>query len=259
LSRPWLFRCFGDCSARPLKKNDALLFRRLIFDWTPLRWNKPLIGFLAASLLVHFAAFYLFHIVYPTTNSLLPPAAQVSVLNPKNADDHHILDWVELHDPSALNVPKFRSDLVPELVPRYRPSFSTISPDPLPEPQPTASRQASMPSLLSAESLFPLRGKPTITPVERSIATRLEFGNNLQSRHPEVSGYLPTASEILEPSTFFVGVNPEGKIEYLFLWQTSGSDRRDAEAEKFLRQIHFRSTPSVTWDLVKFRWGMNAP
>ncbi|HZC35895.1 MAG TPA: hypothetical protein VE242_09795 [Chthoniobacterales bacterium] len=242
-----------------MKKNDALLFRRLIFDWTPPRWNKPLIGFLAASLLLHFAAFYLFHIVYPTTNSLLPPGAQVSVLNPKNPDDHHILDWVELHDPSALNLPKFRNDLVPGLVPRYRPSFSTISPDPLPQPQPSASRQAPMPSLLSAESLFPLRGKPKITPVERTFVTRLEFGNNLRSRHPEISASLPTASEILEPSIFFVGVNPEGKIEYLFLWQTSGNDRRDSEAERFLRQIHFQSAPSAAWDLVKFCWGMTRP
>jgi hypothetical protein len=242
-----------------LKNNDVLLSRRFIFDWTPNRWNQPLVGFLAASLLVHFAAFYLFHIVYPTTNALLPAAAQVSVLNPKNSDDHRILDWVELHDPSTLNTPKFRNDLVPDLVPRYRPSFSTISPGPLPEPQPSVSLQASMPSLFSADSLFPLRGKPTITPVERSFVTRLEFGDNLQSRHPTFSGSPPTASEVLEPSTFFVGVNQEGKVEYLFLWQTSGSDRRDGEAERFLRQIHFQSAPSIAWDLVKLRWGMNTP
>lgn len=212
-----------------------------------------------ASLLVHFAAFYLFHIVYPTTNSLLPPAAQVSVLNPRNPDDHHILDWVELHDPSVLNAPKFRNDLVPDLVPRYRPSFSTISPGPLPEPQPTVSLQMPRTSVVSTESLFPLRGKPAITPAERSFVTRLEFGNNLESRHPMFSGSPPTASEMLEPSTFFVGVNPEGKVEYLFLWQTSGSDRRDAEAERFLRQIHFQSAPSTAWDLIKLRWGMTTP
>jgi hypothetical protein len=194
-----------------LKNNNALLSRRLIFDWAPHRWNQPLIGFLGVSLLVHFAAFYLFQIVYPTTNSLLPPTAQVSVLNPKNQDDHRILDWVELHDPSTLNAPKFRN------------------------------------------------GKPTIVPIERSFSTRLEFGNNLQCRHPVLSGSPPAASEMLEPSTFFVGVSPEGKIEYLFLWQTSGSDHHDAEAEQFLRQIHFQSASSSSWDLIKVRWGMTKP
>ena len=208
-------------------------------------------------MLAHFAAFYLFHIVYPTNNSLLPAAAQVSVLNPKNPDDHRILDWAELHDPSTLSTPKFRNDLVPDLVPRYRPSFSAISPSPLPEPQSTVS--LPNPSLFSAESLFSLRRKPVIGPVERSFATRLEFGNNLQNRHPIFSGSLPTASEVLEPSTFFVGVNREGKVEYLFLWQTSGNDRRDSEAERFLRQIQFASGSSTAWDLAKFRWGTNTP
>jgi hypothetical protein len=242
-----------------LKNNDALLFRRLIFDWTPQRLNQPLIGFLAASLLVHFAAFYLFHIVYPTTNSLLPAAAQVSVLNPKNPEDHRTLDWAELHDPSALSTAKFRNDLVPDLVPRYRPSFSTISPSPLPEPQSTVSLETSSPSLFSAESLFPLRQKPVIGPVERSFVTRLEFGHNLQNRRPMFSGSLPIAPETLGPSTFFVGVNREGKAEYLFLWQTSGNDRRDSEAERFLRQIQFEPGLSTAWDLVKFRWGTSTP
>jgi hypothetical protein len=242
-----------------LKNNDVALSRRLIFDWTPQPWNRPLLGFLVASLLVHFAAFYLFHIVYPTTSSLPPVAAQVSVLNPKNPDDHRILDWAELHDPSTLSTPKFRNDLVPDLVPRYQPSFSTISPNPLPEPQSTVSLPRSNPSLFSAENLFPLRKEPVIGPVERSFATRLEFGHNLQNRHPTFSGSLPTASEVLEPSTFFVGVNREGKIEYLFLWQTSGNDRRDSTAEQFLRQIQFEPGASSAWDLVKFRWGTNAP
>jgi hypothetical protein len=242
-----------------LKNNDLLLSRRLIFDWTPQRWNQPLLGFLAASLLVHFAAFYLFHIVYPTNNALLPAAAQVSVLNPKNPDDHRILDWAELHDPSSLSAPKFRSDLLPDLVPRYRPSFSTISPSPLPEPQSTVSLPRSSPSLFSADSLFLQRKKPVIDPVERSFATRLEFGNNLRNRHPIFSGSLPTASEVLAPSTFFVGVNREGKVEYLFLWQTSGNDRRDSEAERFLRKIQFTFGSAAAWDVVKFRWGTNPP
>jgi hypothetical protein len=242
-----------------LKNNEVLLSRRLIFDWVPERWNQPLIGFLAASLLVHFAAFYLFQIVYPTTNSLPPLAGQVSVLSPKNPDDHRILDWIELHDPSVLSAPKVRNDLVPNLVPRYRPSFSAISPNPLPEPQSAVSSQTSMPSIFSAESLFPLRQKPVIAPVEQSFVTRLEFGHNLQNRHPVFSDSLPTASEVLEPSTFFIGVNREGKVEYLFLWQTSGNDRRDSEAEQFLRQIQFEPGASIAWDLVKIRWGTNTP
>jgi hypothetical protein len=210
-------------------------------------------------LLVHFGAFYLFQIVYPTTNSLLPPAAQVSVLNPKNPDDRRILDWAALHDPSTLSAPKFRNDLIPDLVPRYRPSFSIISPSPLSEPHSTVSMETFNPSLFSPENLFPLRKRPLISQVERSFVTRLELGHNLQNRRPLLSGFPPTASEILEPSTFFVGVNREGKVEYLFLWQTSGNDRRDAEAERFLRQVQFEPGPSSAWDLVNIRWGTNTP
>jgi hypothetical protein len=43
------------------------------------------------------------------------------------------------------------------------------------------------------------------------------------------------------------------------LWQTSGNDRRDSEAERFLRQIQFETGPSTAWDLVKFRWGTSRP
>lgn len=240
-------------------KHDVLLSRHLIFDWTPHQWNQPLIGFLAASLLVHFAAFYVFHVVYPTTNSLLPPTARVSVLNPRSSDDHRILDWVELHDPSTLSTPKFRNDLVPNLVPGYRPSFSTTTPGPLVDPQPSVSLRSPDPSLFSAESLLPLRSRPTITPINRSFFARLEFGGNLLDRHPVFSASPPTASEMLEPSTFFAGVNRQGEIEYLFLWQTSGSDRRDAQAEQFILQIRFQATSTSSWDLITLRWGMTAP
>jgi hypothetical protein len=228
--------------------------RDLVFDWTAHRWNQPLLGFLGASLLLHFAAFYLFRIVYPTTTSLLPPTAHVSVLDPKNPDDHRILNWVELHDPSTLSAPKFRSDLL-NLVPRYRPSFSAIAPEPLEEPQPTISLKATNPSLFSAENLLPSRTRPAIAPVKRPFLTQLEFAGALRARHPEWSDSPPVAPESLEPCTFLVGASAAGEVVYCFLWRTSGNQQRDAQTELFIRRIHFRRSGSPTWGLITLRWG----
>jgi hypothetical protein len=252
LPRSWLLGRTGHLSARSLK--NTVLSRHLIFDWTAHRWNQPLLGFLGASLLLHFAAFYLFHIVYPTTTSLLPPTAHVSVLNLKNPDDRRILNWVELHDPSTLSAPKFRSDLL-SLVPRYRPSFSAIGAEPLAEPQPTISLNVTNPSLFSAENLLPLRARPAITPVKRTFLTQLEFAGDLRVRHPEWSGSPPVASESLEPCTFFVGASAAGEVVYCFLWHTSGNQQRDAQTEQFIRRIHFRQSGSPTWGLITLHWG----
>jgi hypothetical protein len=240
-------------------KNNVLLSRNLIFDWTARRWNQSLLGFVGASLLVHFVALYLLHVVYPTTNSLLPPTARISVLNPKNPDDHRILNWVELHDPSTQTAPKFRGDLISNLVPRYRPSFSAISPEPLPAPQPTISLKTASPSLFSAENLLPLRSRPSIVPIKRTFLTQLEFGSALEARQPEWTGPAPAASEMLEPCTFFVGVGQAGQIKYCFLWQTSGSQSRDSQTEQFVRQIRFRRSNSFTWGIITLRWGIASP
>jgi hypothetical protein len=239
-----------------LKNN--VLSRHLIFDWTAQRWNQSLVGFIGVSLLLHFAAFYLFHIVYPTTTSLLPPTAHVSVLNPKNPDDHRILNWIELHDPSTLSAPKFRNDFL-KLVPQYRPSFSALAVEPLAEPQPTVSLRTTNPSLFSAENLLPLRTRPAIAQVNQPFLTRLEFAGNLRTREPEWSGSAPAATELLEPCIFFVGVSPAGEVAYCFLWQTSGNHQRDAQTEQFIRRIRFRRSVSPTWGLITLRWGFASP
>ena len=39
--------------------------------------------------------FLLFRVVYPATTALLPPSAQVTVLDSNRSEDKEILDWVD--------------------------------------------------------------------------------------------------------------------------------------------------------------------
>jgi hypothetical protein len=70
---------------------------RFIFDWRRKTWDYSLLLFIGIALLGHFLCFYLFHIVYPTTKSLLPPSAQITVLNADSPRDKNFLSWIEMN------------------------------------------------------------------------------------------------------------------------------------------------------------------
>src|ERR1700759_4658078 len=101
---------------------------RLIFDWQKGRWDYRLPVLIGISFLGHIFCFYLFHVVYPTTTSLLPPSAQITVLNPNSSHDRRMIDWIEVNDPATLSAPRTDPNLVAKLTPRYKPSFSSLTP-----------------------------------------------------------------------------------------------------------------------------------
>src|ERR1700674_4097595 len=100
---------------------------RFIFDWRKSQWNYRLPVLIGISLFGHIFCFYIFRVVYPTTTSLLPPSAQVTVLDPNRPQDKSMLDWVAMNNPAIVSAPRFDSGVITQVLPRYKPIYSTFS------------------------------------------------------------------------------------------------------------------------------------
>lgn len=234
--------------------NERSLNHQFIFDWQKTRWDYRLPVLVGISFVGHILCFYIFHIVYPATTSLLPPAAQISVLDPQNPQDQQILDWVEVNDPAAISVPSFRPRLIGQLTPRYRPSFSTVSPQLLPL-TPDAPKPQGLPSLFSPENLSSIRSPPVQAGQTLTFPTRVEVSPTLKPRLRSLSPPFPTTSKLVELSSFFVGVNRDGTVDYAFLWTSSGDNNLDQMADRFVRTLKFDPAASAAWGTVQLRWG----
>jgi hypothetical protein len=227
---------------------------RFIFDWRKVRWDYRLPVLIAISLLGHILCFYLFHVAYPTTTSLLPPSAQITVLDPNSARDRSLLDWIEVNDPATVSAPRFDPNLVSKLVPRYKPSFSSLATELKPSDA-SDNPPKGMPSIFSPEMMIPLRIHPQATDSPETFPSRLDIASTLQQRPLVSLPTLPVVLSLAEPSSFFIGVNPEGEVDFLFLRTSSGSNSIDETAESFIRKLHFKPGPGRDWGVVTIRWG----
>jgi hypothetical protein len=236
-------------------KPAARSLQNSIFDWDRPRWNGRLLWLIVFSLGLHFAGLYVFHVVYPSTTSLPPPAAQVSVLNPQNPQDRRLLDWVDLNDPSAISAPKVDDSLVAKLVPSYRPTFSDETPEIRKSQAGAPAQEAATPSLFTPDNLFPRQVRPASVQRKTSFASHLEFGPALEDRKPATPERLPTSQRLSEPTTFFVGISKKGEVKYLFLLRTSGNDQLDHLAEESVKQLRFQPDNTESWDTVSLQWG----
>lgn len=240
-------------------KPSANLPNSSIFDWDRPRWNGRLLWLILFSLGLHFVALYVFHVVYPSTTSLPPPTAQVSVLNPQNPQDRRLLDWVDLNDPAAISAPKVDDSLVTKLVPEYRPTFTDETPAIQGNQVNASVQEAPTPSLFIPDNLFLRQARPV--PVEPNVrfVSHFEFGSALANRRPVIPGNLPASQRVSEPTSFFVGISKEGEVQYLFLWKSSGNDQLDHQAEETVRRLRFQPAENEAWDTVSFDWGTVAP
>jgi hypothetical protein len=236
---------------------QALDQGEFIFDWHRDPWDYHLPVFVGLSLIGHFLCFYLFHVIYPPTTTLLPPAAQITVLNPENRSDKNLLDWIEMNDPAAVSAPRFNPRLVERLTPAYKPTFSTVSPQLMPSTI-TANRERPPLSVFSTEELLPTRQQPKPGP-PITFETGLEIGSGLQSRGPLSTPTLPGTESTAEPTSLFVGVAPDGKPDFVFVRQSSGDARLDQKAEQYARALTFRPGSQRDWGTVTFRWGSARP
>jgi TonB family protein len=229
---------------------------RFTFDWEKSRWNYRFPVLIAISLLAHIFCFYLFRVVYPATTTLLPPSAQVTVLDSNRSEDKEILDWVTMNDPASVSAPKFDSGVIARVAPRYRPIYSTVT-VPLRSPNAEKPKQEDIPSIFPTGTVLPIRPRlPSGGPPKR-FPTSVEMASTLPAQ--VAMPKLPTSSAVAEPTSLYVSVSPTGEVEYLFLMQSSGDNALDREAQDFMREVKFKPTPDRTWGIVKFRWGRTQP
>ncbi len=254
MPRKWIFGDARDFAERTMNQPVA----RFIFDWQKKRWDYRLPVLIAISLIAHIFCFYIFRVVYPPTTSLLPPSAQVTILDPNRAQDRSLLDWVTMNNPANVSAPRFDSRVIDQVTPKYKPIYSTLSVElrrgESAKPQPEA-----IPSLFSAETLLPMRLQPPEEVTPKTFPTRLEIASTLQSRAPVTLAALPTSSALSEPTSIFVGVNPEGAADYVFLKQSSGNSSLDQKAEDFIRAVKFKPDINRTWGVVTLHWGGTQP
>jgi TonB family protein len=227
---------------------------RFIFDWRKSHWDYRLPVLIAISFFAHIFCFYIFRVVYPTTTSLLPPSAQVTVLDPNRPQDKNLLDWVAMNNPANVSAPKLDTRVITQVIPPYRPTYSTL-PVELKRSDSVKLKDRGIPSLFSAETLLPMRSQPQERTAVRTFPTRLEIASTLRPRAPISLPKLPASSALTEPTSIFVGVDSEGKVDYVFLTQSSGSGLVDQKAEDFIRSVRFKPDPNRTWGLVTLHWG----
>jgi TonB family protein len=231
---------------------------RFIFDWRQSRWDYRLPVLIAISFFAHVFCFYIFRVVYPTTTSLLPPSAQVTVLDPNRPQDKSLLEWVAMNNPANASAPRFDSRVITQVLPRYKPIYSTLSVE-LKRSDSAKPHKDGVPSLFSAETLLPMRSEPHEEAAVKTFPTRLEIASTLQSRAPASLPSLPISAALSEPTSIFVGVDPEGHADYVFLTQSSGNGPLDQKAQNFIRSVRFKPTPRRNWGAVTFHWGGTPP
>jgi hypothetical protein len=229
-----------------------------IFDWRKSHWDYRLPVLIAISFFAHIFCFYIFRVIYPPTTSLLPPSAQVTVLDPNRSQDKNLLEWVAMNNPANVSAPTFDTRLITQVVPPYKPIYSTL-PVELKRTDPVKPQDQGIPSLFSVETLLPMRSQPQEGSAMRSFPTRLEITSTLRPRAPPFWPALPASSALAEPTSIFLGVDPEGKADYAFLTQSSGSGPLDQKAEDFIRSIRFKPDANRTWGMATLHWGGTEP
>ena len=170
-----------------------------IFDWQKSRWDYRLPVLITISLLAHIFCFICFPVVYPTTTSLLPPSAQVTVLDPNRPQDKGLLEWVAMNNPAMVSAPRFDSRVISQVTPKYKPTYSGLSVDLRRSDRPR--RRRGIPSLFSAETLLPMRSQPPEESAPQTFPSRLEMASTLLPRAPMSLPPLPTSAALFEPTS----------------------------------------------------------
>jgi hypothetical protein len=228
----------------------------LIFQW-PLRriFANALPLFVAASLLVHAAGFALFQIVYPAATPMIAPPPDVRLLAP-DAENGAFLAQVEADDPArSLGPPPLPAP--PLRHAEYAPSYANVRTVPrmVPAAEPPIGALPILDPGALVEAALPRTPLPS--PGEIVSQTRIEMTGALRERIPaDVSAIVFNRPAILQPPTFLLGVDQEGRVTYIFRQSTSGDDATDKAIEAQLKKLNFApgSTP-LTWGMASWIWG----
>ena len=237
----------------------------LLFSWeSPRRRQIAISTFLALSLIAHALCFYVFQITYPTTISLFPPPARVSVISSDSEEGRTLLRWIDAEDPALAFTTQRPSEARLRALPKVEhiPSYLAME---------LALKQVPLPVVdLHIPSSQPpgpvLFGHRQIAPATGPTATSASFSKELDSFGAPTlppPSFAASSDETPETVRFRVAVNKMGEVRYCFPLNSSGDPALDEQVRRYLTLCRF-SRGSVrgekldgflTWGIATVEWG----
>jgi len=227
--------------------------RSLIFDWPGrhvLHLALPIALLVAAAL--HAGIFFCFSIVYPSTASTAPKHARVYYVPAESGLAVPLAALLRSSDP-AVFAPGRQVEQLPRAT--YTPQYASpkLPLAILPPPEMTQDRgQLGRFGALTAP--LPKQIKAT-----KPLPTALVGSDRLVRRLPDLPAghtFAALAGQVLEPTTFLVGVRADGEVAHAILQSGSGNTRLDVQALTYLRKLRFVADgASLMWGTITFAWG----
>lgn len=239
----------------------------LIFQWerrARSRWR--LASMLAASLLAHAGSFYVFQVAYTPTGTQLPAPARVVLVPLDRPENAPLARWLATNDPALTTRPAAppAAQTLGAVGFRYVPSYDGAQPPfkPLDRTE-TAANPA--PPRLYAPGPVPVP-PPTVAPSARTRGlgqtTRVVLTGPVALRAgatlPPVRFRVSEGANVLDPTTFLVGVRGGDNAPLVFRQGTSGSAALDEYARGYLDGVALAAaTPDagLVWGTATFYWG----
>ncbi|MDD2708995.1 MAG: hypothetical protein PHV34_13495 [Verrucomicrobiae bacterium] len=98
-----------------------------------------------------------------------------------------------------------------------------------------------------------------------SVGSAWHVGGRIASRLLPSAPALPQlgAGESLGPTLLWLGVNPQGDVEYVLVERSSGKDKADEAGVRFARLLRFQASDAaadvpVAWGFLKIMWLVSA-
>ena len=237
----------------------------LLFSWEPPRRRRAAItSFLVLSLIAHALCFYIFQIVYPTTVSLLPPPARVSVIASDSEEGRTLLRWVDAEDPALAFTTQRPAEARLRALPKVEhiPSYLAVEPSLKQIPSPVADLR--IPSSQPAGAV-PFVYRQTI-PAAHPKKTSALFSKELDVFGAPIlpdRSFAASNDETPEAIRFRIAVSGRGEIRYCFPLNSSGDPALDEEARRYLTLCRFSQSSisdekvdrSLTWGIATVEWG----
>lgn len=234
----------------------------LIFNWhEPRARNLAIAGFVAASLGLHLAGFYVFQVVYPSAVSLLPAAQRVNLLTATSEQTATLLRWIDAEDPALISATRrpLRAQRYEIGNVKHTPSYFEVEPA-LKEPAPLAVDLA-LPSA-QPPGPVPMRTSASVPPAKIS-PTQVTFSSDLRELGQASVGpaqFERAGNEPPQNAQFRIAVDAGGAVRYCFILNSSGDPSLDQQAREHLARTRFprRSTANsdgLVWGIATLEWG----
>lgn len=215
----------------------------LTFDWPFRRWfSLRFLALFFASASLHAAAFFVFQIVEKSGVKSPTRERGVTVLSYDIPEHRLLLESVESEAPTmALSHKLLQVDDL--LSVPYRSSLALLSSELRDASLPRT--QGNYPLPVAVRSAGGLMNSASTGSANSStkFAGRVVFSEALSDRKFKASRTapkMPLNRLILYPE-YWVGVSPQGDVQFVLLQRSSGSEEADLEGEAFLRAVRFES------------------